>query len=311
MLTAHELAFLKTQEAAGKISLHTAPHQSLDNTAIASSNAASLTFNIPNPHTNTQPGIVYTHLFPDTSTLHTPNNTTNPYTNTPPNPSAPPPQFHTPEPNRQHSHNNFSLSIARPKLDFPTFSRDEPVNWLRQCEKYFVLASVPMDTWVPLASLHCYGMAQTWWRSLRTPTNFVHWAQFCNMIFSRFSTCSTHSSLKQFHHLKQQTSVSDYIQKFKELMALMQMQHPGLSKQYYISDFIAGLNEGIKHYLVPQNPQALSNTSWQAKELEKGILAKKSLLSTSSSYTKPTLPFTPTTPHHPNQPNHNLTHPYP
>jgi hypothetical protein len=115
-----------------KIPLHTAPYQSFESIASASSTVASLTFNIPNPHTNTQPGTIYTHLFPNTSALHTPNNTTNPYTNTPPNPSASPPHFHTLELNRQQSRNNFSLNVAHPKLDFPTFSRDEPVNWLRQ-----------------------------------------------------------------------------------------------------------------------------------------------------------------------------------
>jgi hypothetical protein len=131
------------------------------------------------------------------------------------------------------------------------------------------------------------------------------------MIFSRFSTHSTHSSLKQFHHLKQQTSVSDYIQKFEELMALMQMQHPKLTKQYYISSFIAGLKEGVKHYLVPHNPQSLSDTYWQAKELEKGILVKKSLLSPSSPYIKPNLSSTLTPPPKPTQQQTNPPIPKP
>jgi hypothetical protein len=128
MLIADELTFFKRQEAVSKISLHSAHHQSLDSTSTESSTVASLTLNIPNPHTNTQLGFVYTHLFHDTSTLHTPNHTTNPYKNTPPNPSAPQHQFHTPEPNKQQSHNNFSHGIAHPKLDLPTFYRDEPVN---------------------------------------------------------------------------------------------------------------------------------------------------------------------------------------
>jgi hypothetical protein len=287
--------------------LHTAPHQNFDNTATKSSAAASLTFNIPNPHTTTQLGIVYIHLFPDTSAAHTPNHTPNTYKTTTANTFGPQNQFHTPEPNRQQPHNNFSLTIACPKLDFPQFYGDEPVNWLRQCEKYFMLANVPIDIWVPLATLHRYGIAQTWWRSLRTLANFVHWAQFCNMIFSRFSTHSTHSSLEQFHHLKQQTSVSDYIQKFEELMGLMQMQHLELTDQYYINSFIAGLKEGIKHYLVPHNPQLLSDTYWQAKELEKEILVKKSLLSL--PHPTPNQPHHSHQPHHPNPTNSNPTQP--
>jgi hypothetical protein len=87
------------------------------------------------------------------------------------------------------------------------------------------------------------------------------------MVFSRFSSNSTNSSIEQFHHLKQQTFVSDYIQKFEELRTLMQMQHPGLTGHYYISSFIDGLKEGIKHYLVTHSPQTFYDTYWQAKEL--------------------------------------------
>jgi hypothetical protein len=87
----------------------------------------------------------------------------------------------------------------------------------------------------------------------------------------------THSSVEQFHHPKQQTSVTDYIQKFEEPVVLMQMQHPRLTDQYYISSFIADFKEGIKYYLVPHSPQTLSDTYWQAKELKKGILVKKIL----------------------------------
>lgn len=52
--------------------------------------------------------------------------------------------------NDNHTWNNtninlFGLSIARPKLDFPIFNGDNPTGWLCQCEKYFLLANVPMD----------------------------------------------------------------------------------------------------------------------------------------------------------------------
>jgi hypothetical protein len=86
------------------------------------------------------------------------------------------------------------------------------------------------------------------------------------------------------------------------------MQHLELTDQYYISSFIAGLKEGIKHYLVPHNPQLLSDTYWQAKELEKGILVKKSLLSL--PHPTPNQPHHSHQPHHPNPTNSNPTQPY-
>jgi hypothetical protein len=177
MLTADELTFLKKQEGAGTISLHTVPPYTPDTPHTATSTTPALTFNILETNMNTTTGYVYTHLYPDTSTIHTPTHTSNhtqkPYHTTPPQPPNNPPNLHILDPHRQNQQNNYSLTIARPKLDFPPFLGDEPVNWLRQCEKYFALANVPIDTWVPLATLHFYGVAQTWWRSLWTPTNFI------------------------------------------------------------------------------------------------------------------------------------------
>jgi hypothetical protein len=145
-----------------------------------------------------------------------------------------------------------------------------------------------------LATLHCYGSTQNWWGYLRTPPSYIHWAHFCTMITNRFSSHSSHTSLENFHHLKQTTTIADYIQKIEELMALMQMEHPGLNEQYFVSSFIAGLKDGIKHYLIPHNPQSLCDTYWKAKELEKGILHKKSLLTASSPYPKQNPPYTQT-----------------
>jgi hypothetical protein len=174
LLTAVELAYLKKQEAAGKISLHHSSYIPTTPNTTEAQSSPSLTFHIPDPTTSANQGIVYTHILIEPTTHPNPSLTHQ----TPPNsshqtsPSSS--NFTTPDPPRYPNLNHFSLSIARPKLDFPNFGGDEPVNWLRQCEKYFALASVPIDTWVPLATLHCQGIAQTWW-SLRTPANLVHW----------------------------------------------------------------------------------------------------------------------------------------
>jgi hypothetical protein len=89
------------------------------------------------------------------------------------------------------------------------------------------------------------------------------------MLTNIFSAHSSHTSLELFHHLKQTTSVSDYIQKFEEMMALMQTEYPGLTEAYFVCSFIAGLRNGIKHYLIPHSPKTLCDTYWKARELEK------------------------------------------
>jgi hypothetical protein len=34
-------------------------------------------------------------------------------------------------------------------------------------------------------------------------------------------------------------------------MALIQMDYPGLNEAYFVSNFIVGLRDGIKHCLIP------------------------------------------------------------
>jgi hypothetical protein len=119
------------------------------------------------------------------------------------------------------------------------------------------------------------------------PAIFIHWTQFCTMLSNQFSSHSTHTSLENFHHIKQTTSVTDYIQRFEEVLALMQMDYPNLNETYFVSSFIGGLRDGIKHYLILHSPQNLSEAYWNAKELEKDILVKKSLMTSSSYPPKP------------------------
>jgi hypothetical protein len=283
------------------------PFQNYEEFEHEGSTADTFTCALPTEDNTPPHGFVYTQLHSSTTPPQPPNdtNTQNQEDTIPPQPrlhnNINQNHIHTTQPRDTNPH--FHLAIARPKLDFPTYYGEEPFNWLRQCEKYFSLANVPMENWVSLCTLHCHGVAQTWWRSLRTQAAYIYWTQFCTMLTNIFSAHSSHTSLELFHHLKQTTSVSDYIQKFEEMMALMQTEYPGLTEAYFVCSFIAGLRNGIKHYLIPHSPKTLCDTYWKARELEKGILHKKSLLPT--TYTKPATPYNQPKPVVPNQPIHN------
>jgi hypothetical protein len=56
----------------------------------------------------------------------------------------------------------------------------------------------------------------------------------------------------------------------------MQMEYPSLTEPYFVSSFITGAKEGIKHYIISHNPQILCETYWKTNELEKEIIVKKS-----------------------------------
>jgi hypothetical protein len=91
-------------------------------------------------------------------------------------------------------------------------------------------------------------------------------------------------------------------------MSYTQMDYPVLNEAYFVSSFIACLRDNIKYYLIPHHSQTLSDTYWKAKELEKGILVKKSLLILPSSLTKPSSTYNlPLPPKPPITPNHITT----
>jgi hypothetical protein len=133
LLTPEKMAFLKKQEAAGKILLHQQTYPSSTSFTTETTPSISLSFHIPDPRPSTQPGQVYTHIHPAPHTNNPPSpnqSIHNHYTNSPNHINLH--QSHTtmPDANLQPNTSHFNLSIARPKLDFPSFSREEPVNWL-------------------------------------------------------------------------------------------------------------------------------------------------------------------------------------
>ncbi|XP_062201598.1 uncharacterized protein LOC133904119 [Phragmites australis] len=185
---------------------------------------------------------------------------------------------------------SFSLSISRPKLEFPSFHGDNPSGWTRQCEKYFDLASVPQDMWVSMATLHCAGRAENWWSGLRISSKQIKWFQFCQMVCNRFSEHSMYDVVEMLHSLTQDNSISNYIDKFEELMASMQRQHPALQEEYYVRCFVKGLKEQIKHYLKPHKPYTLDEAYWIAKDLEKAVLSRKQVAYVSSAHKSSFIP---------------------
>jgi hypothetical protein len=95
--------------------LTSTPHTS------STSSFKSFAFTPLEPQQKTTSGVVYT-INPTNTPIHT---TASPI----PNQQIPKSTTFTPE-NQRTPPETFSLAIARPKLDFPSYSRDDPYKWL-------------------------------------------------------------------------------------------------------------------------------------------------------------------------------------
>lgn len=182
----------------------------------------------------------------------------------------------------QANQDNFNhRSFARgPKLDFPEFNRDNVDAWIKKANKYFELAKVPWNQRVEIAVLYLVDRAEIWWAGSGINMDSLSWHQFCMMIGKRFSDYSVYDVVASFHSVKQHSSVSSYIDKFEEAMALVRRDNPHLPEEYYIRSFVAGLREYIQSHSQLQNPLTLSDAYWVAKRLEQANPFKKAQPST-------------------------------
>jgi len=62
--------------------------------------------------------------------------------------------------------------------------------------------------------------------------------------------------------------VTEYVEKFEELMSLVKRNNPALSEVYFVSSFISGLKDYIQHHLQCYKPSTLSQAFWYAKRVE-------------------------------------------
>jgi hypothetical protein len=82
----------------------------------------------------------------------------------------------------------FMKNIAKgPKIDFPSFSGDNPLGWIRQVTKYFELSQVPDECKVDLAQTYIVGRADNWLRSTKVLNTEISWNNFCKLICDRFA----------------------------------------------------------------------------------------------------------------------------
>ena len=173
--------------------------------------------------------------------------------------------------------NHYAEAILKgPRLEIPFFNGDDPIDWLKQCEKFFELTGTPIDQWVNMSLAHFQGRAAMWFRGVGLPWQVISWPQWCALICTRFSAANVHEAVELFQNVKQYgMTVEQYIDKFEEYVDLVRRDHPYLQEQYITSCFIGGLRNDIKHDVCGQKPQVLLESYRYAKTYEKAALAKK------------------------------------
>ncbi|XP_039003082.1 uncharacterized protein LOC120129711 [Hibiscus syriacus] len=87
----------------------------------------------------------------------------------------------------------------------------------------------------------------------------------------RFSDRTFSDIVEEFTKLTQKGYVEEYQEKFEELQPHMLLQNPTLTEEFFVSLFISGLREDIKHKVKALDPKNLSEASKQAKLYELSV----------------------------------------
>ena len=89
----------------------------------------------------------------------------------------------------------------------------------------------------------------------------IGWRELCAAVWARFEKDQHNHLLRQFFHIRQQSSVADYIKHFDELVHQLRAHDPSFSSALATSRFIDGLREDIRTVVMIQKPIDLDTAS--------------------------------------------------
>ncbi|KAE8690574.1 hypothetical protein F3Y22_tig00110894pilonHSYRG00006 [Hibiscus syriacus] len=184
------------------------------------------------------------------------------------------------------------LIVPRPKLELQIFDGSNSRGWVRKCQKYFNLLGVPEEQKVDVAAMYLMGKGETWFDGYIMQKHRVTWHEFEADLCHRFCDRNYSDIIEEFNKLMQKGSVEEYQERFEELRPYLLQQNMHLGEDYFISSFINGLKEELKHKVKVLEPKKLSEAYRQAKlyELANEIEGKKYKSSNKFFYTSSSSP---------------------
>mgnify|MGYP004718015975 FL=1 len=113
-----------------------------------------------------------------------------------------------------------------PKVDLPSFTGENPREWIRKANKYFKINGVEEEMKSEVAELYFRDKADIWFHGVINEREDIPWEELCNALCERFGDGSPEEAIEEFNKLMQTGSVADYLEKFEMLKALVMPSLP-------------------------------------------------------------------------------------
>lgn len=158
-----------------------------------------------------------------------------------------------------------------PKVHFPQFVGDNPKLWISRCCDYFDLYGVESTDWIKIASMHFSDAAARWLQSVESRVRSLSWEDFCALVLERFGRDEHALLIRQLFHIKQDGSVSDYIDKFTGLVDQIHAYESTPDPLYFTLRFVDGLRDDLRASVLVQRPSDL-DTACLLAQLQEEVL---------------------------------------
>ncbi|CAO2169428.1 unnamed protein product [Urochloa humidicola] len=144
-----------------------------------------------------------------------------------------------------------------PKINFPWFDGENPKLWIGRCEDYFELMDIAPHRWVKLSSMHLTEAAARWLQSVESKVKTSSWSEFGKMVLERFGRDQHEILVRQLLHIKQSSSVKDYIDRFSALIDQLAAYETQSDPLHYTMKFVYGLKEEYRSTVLMHRPSDL------------------------------------------------------
>lgn len=165
---------------------------------------------------------------------------------------------------------NFAYTV--PKSDFPSFDGSNPKIWIKHCENFFDVYDIPDGMKVKFALMNFLGSAAFWMQSIEVNLRTLSWEELCKSVVTRFERDQHNQIVRQFFHLRQTTSVAEYVELFDELVHQLLAHDPYVSPVVITNKFVDGLKPEIKVVVLVHRPKDLDSASSLALLQEEVLL---------------------------------------
>lgn len=128
------------------------------------------------------------------------------------------------------------------KIDLPKFDGINVDDWIFHFEEYFDVAQTPLEQCIKVASFYMIGPAYVWYKWMIHKNYSQDWTIFVDALYKHFGSNLYTNPQEALTELKQQGTVKEYQTQFEALSTRVN----GLTKQWLVSFFVAGLNDYLK-----------------------------------------------------------------